>query len=161
MWSFWIHHWVLLLLTGHAWFLKLKKSFQLQMATYNCTQICIPLLFSSRGTDGRGFYFLWLWHIVWEILMRWATTIHCCFYIVALCGGRLLSSNILPACMWCFVCWDPVCPYHRRGIVKTKFGPNFAFSWASRLGSLVSDLRLLPYLTFSLRLWKEIGCVYP
>ncbi|KAL9329125.1 hypothetical protein ACSQ67_004128 [Phaseolus vulgaris] len=39
MWSFWIHHW-------------------LQMTTHNCTQICIPLLFSSRGTDGNGFLFL-------------------------------------------------------------------------------------------------------
>ncbi|ESW31060.1 hypothetical protein PHAVU_002G205500 [Phaseolus vulgaris] len=30
----------------------------LQMTTHNCTQICIPLLFSSRGTDGNGFLFL-------------------------------------------------------------------------------------------------------
>ncbi|KAL2343725.1 hypothetical protein Fmac_005010 [Flemingia macrophylla] len=41
-------YWKVLLVLD-VWFLR---------PTYNCTQICIALLFSSRGTDGRGFLFL-------------------------------------------------------------------------------------------------------
>jgi hypothetical protein len=57
--SFWIHHWVPLLLTGHVWFFKLKQNKIFSAATGNLQlhSICIPLLFSLREMYEGGSIF--------------------------------------------------------------------------------------------------------
>lgn len=155
MWSFWIHHWVLLLLTGHAWFLKLKKSFQLQMAYLQLHSNMHTTLVFFTGHWWKGVLFsMIVAHCLGDLdaLSNYDPLLflHCCSYVVEDCSHRTLY---LPACNVLYAEIQFVLTIE-RGIVKPEFGPKFAFSSTSRLGSLVSDLRLPPYLNLLTKVMK-------
>lgn len=136
-------------------FKNLKNLFSCKWLTYNCTQICIPLLFSSRGALIEGVPFSMIVALCLGDLDALSNYdpllfLHCCSYVVEDCSHRTLY---LPACNVLYAEIQFVLTIE-RGIVKPEFGPKFAFSSTSRLGSLVSDLRLPPYLNLLTKVMK-------